>query len=399
MLASKKENKNIMHEKIVFNFKYEGKKATTYNCTANRGKEPACTKTIHVSKLDGSFRESGTHAASCVSQPVANGPALDLTKEMKEKTDKQALKDLALGPAQIADMILAEMNEKSKTGTGLTHEQVVSRVKKCRTNAFGGDVFRLIEQPKYALVKGSKRFFLQFNLTIPNEQKGRFDRIICWGHPALFGILKGRSPQLFIDGTFRCVPSLFHQCLIIMAYDDQNSEYVPLMYVLMTGRTETLYWHALHNVIVASGWKLEPFSITCDFEKALHNAIGDQFPHAITNGCFFHFKQANRKKMRELGFDSEVIARAMSPYAFDILNIINHDEIVSKGIPYVRLILETENMTTEDNARWEAFWRYFMRFWMSSPTFMQHGTSWVMIKNIMTFKIGPIMHWKGTTAE
>ena len=81
-----------------------------------------------------------------------------------------------------------------------------------------------------------------------------------------------------------------------MLFYVQTAVYAPVVYILMTGKHEILYWHALHWVCVASNWKLDPFSVTCDFEEGLHNAIRGQFVGSILNGCLFHWKQAIRRK-------------------------------------------------------------------------------------------------------
>ena len=75
-----------------------------------------------------------------------------------------------------------------------------------------------------------------------------------------------------------------------MVYDVQTSIYIPVIYVLTTGKYDILYWYTLHWVFMVSKWKFDPFSVTCDFEKGLNNAIRDQFTNSIPNGCLFHWK-------------------------------------------------------------------------------------------------------------
>ena len=116
------------------------------------------------------------------------------------------------------------------------------------------------------------------------------------GNISFFCILLG-SVQLYIDGTFRICLSQFYQCLIIMVFVVQTEVYVPVMYILMSGKHESFCWHALPWVFVASNWKVYPFSVTFDFEKGLHNAIRGQFVTSILNKFLFHWKQAIRRKM------------------------------------------------------------------------------------------------------
>ena len=133
--------------------------------------------------------------------------------------------------------------------------------------------------------------FLQLNLSLTDSDTKKIQRIIGFGNPTLFGTLNGKV-NVQIDGTFKIVPNPFYQCLIIMVFDVQTSVYVPVIYVLMTGKSENMYWHALHWVYVCSNWKLDPFSVTCDFEAGLQKAVIGQFPDAILNDCLFYWKQA-----------------------------------------------------------------------------------------------------------
>ena len=93
-------------------------------------------------------------------------------------------------------------------------------------------------------VKDSNTLFLQFNVSVLDRNINKLERIFGYGNPELFGALNGKV-QVYIDGTFRIVPNSFYQCLIVMVFDVQAEIYVPVTYVLMTSKTESLYWHAL----------------------------------------------------------------------------------------------------------------------------------------------------------
>ena len=118
--------------------------------------------------------------------------------------------------------------------------------------------------------------------------------------------------------------------------------------------------------------RLEPETVTCDFEKGLMKAIDQQFPRGKINGCLFHWKQAIRRKMLSLKIDQEYVGHAMTKNCIDILTIIPRDEILVKGIPYVRSILEAEdlNLSSDDCVKWDVFWIYFKSFWCSSLEFI-----------------------------
>ena len=149
----------------------------------------------------------------------------DFTHEMKERVVELALSNLALHPREIWLKVSKEMNAHS--------------------------------------------------VTIPDPGTGKLERLLGYGNPSLFGTLNGKI-QIYIDGTFRIVPHPFYQCLIIMVFDVQTHVYVLVMYILMTVKSQFLYWHALHGLIAASRWNLESYTVTCDFERPLINAVREQ---------------------------------------------------------------------------------------------------------------------------
>ena len=163
-----------------------------------------------------------------------------------------------------------------------------------------------------------------------------------------------------------------------MVFDRCTRVYVPIMYTLMTGKSFEMYWHALHWVIVCSYWRCEPSTVTCDFEKGLIKAVGEQFPKSKINGCLFHWKQAIRRKMLKLKIDKEYVSMAMYINVLDVLTIIPKNEIITKGIQYVREILESEdlNLSRDDLNKWHLFWEYFLSFWCSDNNWI---SSWNIV--------------------
>ena len=89
------------------------------------------------------------------------------------------------------------------------------------------------------------------------------------------------------------------------------------------------------------------------------------------NGCLFHWKQALRRKMLELKIDDEYISMAMTKNVIDVLTVIPRNEVVRKGIPYVKSILDKEVDTDDDREKWNSFWTYFTNYWCSSESFIE----------------------------
>ena len=117
-----------------------------------------------------------------------------------------------------------------------------------------------------------------------------------------------------------------------MAFDRKKRVYVPIMYILMTYKSEHIQLCAIHWLVVASNWNLDPSTVTANFERALQNSLKNQFPGAKMNGCLFHFKQALRCNMVDLCIDSEQIDKTMAWNFLELLTILTHNEIDITGI-------------------------------------------------------------------
>jgi len=242
--------------------------------------------------------------------------------------------------------------------TGMNCVEVKQRVNCVRAKRSGNsDFFRIIEQPLLAhLTPEDNRNYLQFNIL--RSLEGELVRITGWANPDLMNYLKYPQTDVYIDGTFKCVPHPYYQCVIIMVYDIPLNYYIPVFYILTTHKTQWTYWTILNEVLISTEFKFNPARIHCDYELALINAIKEQFKED-TNviGCYFHFKQAVLKKMKEIGIPKEQRKIAMNKGAMDILTIIPHEEIEKKGIAFVQSHFTNSPL-------WDKFWKYFRNTWL-----------------------------------
>ena len=224
--------------------------------------------------------------------------------------------------------------------TQLSLTQAKSAVYACRAKEYS-TWESLIQMFPYCTVSESdERFFLQFILTTPVfDSKGQcsIQKIIGWAHPDLLHLLKGSKVHAFVDMTFKIVPIRggFTQLMVIMVYCQAEDMYVPVFYILLQSKYETVYYLALQQVINCSEWKFEPKTFTCDFEIALINAIKTNWKDeakAEIIGCYFHMKQAARRKLLKLNIDKDVISNLVDENGlFNILPLVPIDEIVRKG--------------------------------------------------------------------
>ena len=263
-------SRNLRVDGYIYNQKRVGKKWTLYWCRESR---KSCGATIRLHN-NGHIEKRGEHNGVCTGKNCAFADITNimLPKDIIEKTDEEekgnsayritdysvcmkrkvedmAIKDIAERPKEIWTKISEEMDSMHPAWCGLNNRQVTDIVRNVRRKELGTDMSSKLEELSMSKVKYSKYFFLAFNLKIPNASTDKIDWIVGYANPGLYRIMRQPQVQLFIDGTFRIVPVPFYQCLVIMAHDHGNSIYVPLMYVLMSGKTEWLYRQSLQMCI------------------------------------------------------------------------------------------------------------------------------------------------------
>ena len=71
-----------------------------------------------------------------------------------------------------------------------------------------------------------------------------------------------------------------------------------LTYVLMQSKCLEAYMIVLSNIVFQTDWKLQPKSITSDFEQGLMTSLQQEFGKDIPYISYeFHWKQAIRRKL------------------------------------------------------------------------------------------------------
>ena len=316
------KSKIIHHNGYKYNKTWDGKIATTYWCANCKSSKSKCSSKIKVDFFGKIVNESGSHDVECKIKSKNSSQALqdltsahnnnpnscgiDYTSYMKKRVDKMALKNIHLHPKEIWQKISTEMNGRQRTWRGMTDNQVTSRVCNVRAQIQGSDLLRNIESSELARMENSNKFFLQFHTTIADDTKEQttMERIIGFGNPYLFYYLSN-AKSLYIDATFSIAPKPFYQCLVVMIFEETLQIYLPILYILMTNKTQKMYRNALEWIFKLSRRRANPKTITCDFEQALLGAINGIFPYSKIIGCLFHWKQAIRRKLLSLKFTNE----------------------------------------------------------------------------------------------
>lgn len=110
-----------------------------------------------------------------------------------------------------------------------------------------------------------------------------------------------------MDGTFKSVPSIFYQLFSIHGVigPAENFVTVPLVFALMTGKSEYLY-SKVFSALVALGDRigrpLTPRVIISDFESGIRKALFRNFPAARHTTCLFHLCHSLNKHLTDKGY-------------------------------------------------------------------------------------------------
>jgi MULE transposase domain/FLYWCH zinc finger domain len=109
-----------------------------------------------------------------------------------------------------------------------------------------------------------------------------------------------------MDGTFKTVPTIFKQLYTIHGSvgGNENSRIMPLVYALMSSKSEECYKRLFQDLIEFSeehDIDLQPRYILTDFEKAAINAIQAEFQNIQNKGCHFHLAQNVYRKVQHCG--------------------------------------------------------------------------------------------------
>lgn len=218
---------------------------------------------------------------------------------------------------------------------GLSVYQVLSCVYRALSHHFSGEVHGSVELQPLSLAQNESISFVLFHLVTANHTNvNQPTRLIGWAHPALMNLLRFSGATVFIDGTLRCTPRNFKQCVILFAHDQASGLCVPVLYILSMSKTSDAYWDMIHCVVQATDQQLNPAQVVCNFKPALINADQTQLPNAEVIGCLFHFEQAIRRGMKRLSISEDEASVAMTPGVLDVFTVVEPRKVVNRCIEW-----------------------------------------------------------------
>mgnify|MGYP006195648677 FL=1 len=139
---------------------------------------------------------------------------------------------------------------------------------------------------------------------------------------------------MFVDATFDIVPHPFYQCLIIMIFDARLKIFIPVAWILMSGKTDECYRQAF-AWLTSAVEDLNPAFSGVDFEIAFFRQVAVHLTGVDLIGCLFHWKQAIRRKIIKLKIPDNEVKFAMRRGVIDFLTIVPKDDVHPIGTTYV----------------------------------------------------------------
>ncbi|KAH9093759.1 hypothetical protein Ae201684P_016381 [Aphanomyces euteiches] len=329
----------------------------TYRCSFYRSQKCKARLEYYSSTMDYDYDSMTPHTCfprrPAETAEIESISSISVITAMKRAVDSYAT-STAKSPEQIWETVRTQFYNQDKVIVhGLSKIQVVKRVHRARASHFGLSVHGRVEVPPLT--------------NVHSKPEDKIDRLVGWAHPQLITLLRYDNITLFLDGTFRCTPNGFTQCIVLMVFDCGTKLYVPVFYVLSTSKSYDAYWNALQYVNDTSGESLKPKEIVCDFEKSLVNAVCDRFSGVEVMGCFFHFKQACQRHMIKYRIPPGEVKIAMSSGVLDMLNVIEPDKVEKQGIKWVRRKIKEscdEGGLGYSKQKWSRFWKYFVKTWI-----------------------------------
>ena len=101
-----------------------------------------------------------------------------------------------------------------------------------------------------------------------------------------------KSDFVFVDGTFRTAAKGYFQLMVIMVLDSETNMFVPIIYGLLSCKTQEIYenfFHLIQMLCLKNEIKINAKRAVMDFEEGLQNTWSKVFSEIPITPCFFHY--------------------------------------------------------------------------------------------------------------
>ena len=181
-----------------------------------------------------------------------------------------------------------------------------------------------------------------------------------------------REIMIFVDETYKTVPSPYKSCMNIIGYDASNEELIPLFHSLLTrdGDEDVFRQHFL-LFLSALPSKTTVIGVMLDFSSSLIRASESAFTKARIIGCRFHFLQAIKKRLKR-SFSDDLKTQKKILKEIKRFPGLENEEALSRRVEDVKsLFRENEKVRNFFNGYFQNTWmvQYPPQLWMNRLPF------------------------------
>ncbi|XP_018497354.1 uncharacterized protein LOC108865134 [Galendromus occidentalis] len=177
------------------------------------------------------------------------------------------------------------------------------------------------------------------------------------------------APIIYMDGTFRVVPTLFTQ-LYYTLHGEFKGAIIPFAYFLLPDKRKETYirmFDLLTKKAIEIGRAFCPQTIQVYYEVATLGAIGEMFPVTDRTGCLFYFSQCLRRKVQNLGLVTHYADPSVRRFLKSIaaMALVPADRMRDAWLEFNAEAPGPDNPAYQ---RLEEFKLYFIRTWLENAS-------------------------------
>lgn len=173
------------------------------------------------------------------------------------------------------------------------------------------------------------------------------------------------SHHWLADGTFSTVPVRFTQLYTIHCV--QHSNVVPTVYALLQNKNEETYT-LMFKALKFLEPRLEPGTITFDFERTAISAAKLCFPNILIKGCHFHMSRSIWRLVKQIGLSEKYINDAEFALHIRCLSALAYVPVDFVVYYYESLMSTRFFVENKNDISFSDFISYFESTWIGART-------------------------------
>ncbi len=289
-MKSQKGKDLLVSDEYTFSYdkKYNG--SVYWRCTVSGCKKRAIIEDGQFKKFNKEEHSHAPDTTKMISRTITNA--------LKRKIDEEPTR----AAKQIYNHVLQEFQQEAtenfdEVAVGLkTFDSVATIMYRQKRKHFPHQAMQrrdIAINGEFAVTKKGDQFLL--------AEEGEEEKILVFG-TVMFLKKLCNADYVYMDGTFKVVPSLFLQLYTLHGL--HNGEMIPYIYALLPNKNQEIYrrlFRLLQDKAAENNLIFNPQNFQIDFESSVVQSLRVIFPNAAIHGCLFHFTQCIWRKVQNLG--------------------------------------------------------------------------------------------------